>query len=241
MDWKTLRPLDLSKINFVSDYPRDKYFKVAHPKKQIILHHTVSGPGIRGDLKTWINNEHKVGTCVIIDNDGTPNQLFSSKYWAYHSTKGSRVDKYSIGIEFDSWGPLVKGTGESYNFGTSKNPRWKNTEEGAFYAVYGNKVNCEVQHYPEGFRHDAQKRTYYYYEKYSDEAIKTAGELILLWRDRYGIPMTYNEDMWEVSQRAIDGTPGIWSHTSYIPAPRKTDCHPQPELIEMLKTLSEIG
>jgi len=46
--------------------------------------------------------------------------------------------------------------------------------------------------------------------------------------------------MWDVSQRALSGEPGIWTHVSYRQKPGKTDCHPQPELIEMLKTIASL-
>jgi len=225
-----LKPLNLSKINAV-DFPANKYFREVHDKKQAVLHHTVSGPGIRGDLKTWLANKYRVSTCIIIDRDGTPNQMFSSKYWAYHTGKGKRLDKASIGIELDNWGPLIKGDGDIFNFGTKSKPKNKVTQEGEFYAVYGNRVTVPVTHYPDNFR------GYNYYESYTTEQLNTVGELLLLWEQRYGIPLDYNEDMWKVSQRALKGTPGVWSHTSYRPAPEKTDCHPQPELIEMLKSL----
>lgn len=233
MSWSHLKPLDLSKINPV-DFPRDKYFRVAHPKNQIVLHHTVSGPGIRGDIKTWLANEHRVSTAIIIDRDGTPNQMFSSRFWAYHTGKGPRIDKHSIGIEFDNWGGLVRGNDTTYNFGTARKPKRRFIQEGKFYAVYGNEVDVPVTHYPDGFR------GFNYYESYTCEQIETAGELCLFWRDRYGIPMDYNEDMWDISERALDGEKGIWSHTSYRPAKDKQDAHPQPELIDMLKELENL-
>jgi hypothetical protein len=193
--------------------------------------HTVSGEGIRGDLKTWLANKYRVATCIIIDRDGTPNQMFSSKYWGYHTGKGKKIDKASIGIELDSWGPLIKGDGDIYNFGTKSKPKNKTTTEGAFYAVYGNRVDVPVTHYPDGFR------GYNYYESYTNDQLQTTGELLKLWRDRYGIMLDYNADMWKVSESALKGTPGVWSHTSFRPAPDKVDCHPQPEMIEMLKSL----
>jgi len=211
MNWTELKPLNLSKIKMV-DYPSSKYFEEVYDKKQIVLHHTCSGPGVRGDLDTWLMNPHRVATCIIIDRDGTPNQMFSSKYWGYHTGKGARIDKASIAIEFDSWGGL-------------------NLKNGNFYATYGNKVNVPTTHYANGFR------GYEYYESYTDEQIQTAGELILFWRDRYGISTDYNSDMWDISDRALTGSGGIWTHVSYRPASDKQDCHPQPSLIEMIKSL----
>ena len=38
-----------------------------------------------------------------------------------------------------------------------------------------------------------------------------------------------------ISKNAMNGVPGVWTHTSY--RNDKSDCHPQKELIEMLKRL----
>ncbi len=61
-------------------------------------------------------------------------------------------------------------------------------------------------------------------------------QLLVYWGERYEIPLTYNEDMWDVSDRALAGQDGVWSHTSY--RSDKSDIHPQPEMIAMLKALS---
>jgi len=214
MDFSDLKPIDLDKIETV-DFPADQYFSEEYEKKQIVLHHTVSGPDVRGDINTWIRDTRRIATCIIIDGTGVPHQLFSSKYWAGHLGTGKSIlDKESIGVEIDNWGWLKP---------TDNPKKWE--------TFYGNKVEVEVQEYPNLFR------DYRYYEKYKEAQLKTLGELLLFWNQRYGIPLTYNEDMWEVSQRALEGMPGVWSHTSYRPKPDKTDCHPQPELIELLKTL----
>jgi hypothetical protein len=74
-----------------------------------------------------------------------------------------------------------------------------------------------------------------FFEKYTDEQIKATEELLVLWRDRYGIPITYNEDMWEISKNALSGKSGVWSHTSV--RNDKSDIMPQPEMVQMLKSL----
>ena len=230
--WHDLKPLDLSKIQVVV-FPDNSFSKKIYLKKQIVLHHTISGDGVDGDIRTWENDKTVVGTCIIIDRAGTPWQLFSSKYWAWHLGVGRKVlDSHSIGIELDNWGWLIPGDGTVKKFNYP--PKNVRTEMGKYYAYYGNSVAVPLQHYPDGFR------GYNYYEKYSHNQIQTLGELILYWNLKYDIPLDYNEDMWDVSQRALSGTPGIWTHVSYRPTPQKSDCHPQPELIEMLKTLRNI-
>ena len=234
--WDNLKPLNLSKI--VSyPYPENKYFKDQFKKEQALLHHTVSGPNITGDVSTWINNKYRVGTCIIVARDGTPYQLFSSKYWAYHLGAGDHSqDKRSIGIEIDNWGGLKTGGGlmsfrpHHKHFHVLRYPRFTNSQK--FYTVYGNSVDVPIQYYPNGYR------GFKYFEKYTNAQIQTVGELLLFWRDRYGIPLDYNQTMWDVSASAKQGTPGVWSHTSF--RSDKSDVHPQPELIEMLKTIQNL-
>jgi len=226
MDWTKLKPIELSKIKAV-DFPDEQYYPIETTKKQLVLHHTVSGPGVRGDLQTWLNDTSRVATHFIIDRDGTLYQLFSSKYWAHHlgvtknilteygftdiQTRNVKLNQNSIGIEIDNWGYLTK------------------TSDGKFKTVYGNIVDVDVQEYPNLFK------GYRYYEKYSNAQIQTIGELLLYFNKKFGIPLDYNEDMWNVSKDALSGKSGIWSHCSF--RPDKSDLHPQKEVIDMLKTL----
>jgi len=233
-EWNKLKALtDFSKITMI---PWTRYEKEETTKNQIVLHHTVSGDGITGDLKTW-ENWRAVATCVIIDRDGTINQLFSSKYWAYHLKAGnSELDKHSIGVELDNWGGLYKGDGNLKQFGKRRDgsPNMVRTKPGGFYATYGNEVKCPITTYKEGFR------GYNYFESYTDNQLWSLGELLLLWKQRFDIPLTYHEDMWERSQNALDGLPGVWAHVSYRYPKAKQDAHPQPELIRMLKTVAAL-
>lgn len=215
LPWENLRPIDLNKIS-VLDFPSSEYFAEEYNKFIIVLHHTVSGPGQRGDIITWKKYKSRIAAHFIIARDGTPYQLYNSKYWGWHLGVGnSYLDKHSIAIEIDNWGFLNKRNNE-------------------FYTTYGNKVDTKVIKYPNKFR------GHKYYEAYTNEQIKTVGELALYFNQKYNIPLTYNDDMWDVSQRALNGAWGIWTHVSYRPASEKTDCHPQPNLKEMLFILNDI-
>jgi len=211
--WSDLKSLRLNDEDLqMVDW--DRYYKEEHEKRQIVLHHTVSGPGTRGDLITWKKYKSNIGTCVIIERDGTINQLFSSKYWAYHLGCGKPwLDKTSIGIELDNWGQLTE-------------------KDGQLYTVYKSKVDVPIVHYPEGFRGEQ------IYEAYPEAQLRSLGELLLLWNKNYKIPLIYNEDMWDVSKRALNGVGGIWAHVSYRPLPQKFDVHPDPNLKSMLRTIS---
>ncbi len=211
-----LKPLDLSDDDLqMVDW--DRYYKEKFDKKQIVLHHTVSGPGIRGDLATWKKYKSNIATCMILDRDGTINQLFSSKYWGYHLGAGkSSLDKHSIGVELDNWGQLDEINGK-------------------LFTVYDSHVDVPIVHYPLGFRGEQ------IFETYPIAQLRALGELLLFWRDRYDIPLTYHEEMWDVSKKALDGEPGVWAHVSYRPWPsskNKWDVHPDPNLIKLLRTVS---
>lgn len=225
------------------DFPENHYFQEETEKRQICLHHTASGKGVDGDFHHWVTDPARVATAMIIGYDGTPYKLFNSKNWGHHlgikadtfkileiPSSNLRLNKMCIGIEIDAWGPLA-------------------LHDGHYKSYTGSIVNInEVQLYREPFKTYPDSPDFpffkeigvagkpvFHYHKYSPEQIKTVGELLSLWCDGYGIPKDYNPDMWNVSKRALGETPGIWTHVSY--RADKQDCHPQPELINMLKSL----
>ncbi len=212
------------KILQIPNFPVSQYYKEEMPKKIIVLHHTVSGSGVKGDINWWEKTSERVGTPYIVDREGIINQIFDDKYWIHHlgikqymlNQFGSRVsndrlNQLSIGIEIDSWGGLVK-----------KNGKWYNSAN--------QEMKCEeVQEYPRGYR------GFYAFEKYTPKQLQATKELLQYLISKYNIPKEYNENMFDFNSQAIRGTHGIWTHTSY--RPDKSDCHPQPELIAMLKSL----
>lgn len=214
--WSDLKPLQLNDEDLVQ-VPWLKYYDDVYTKNQIVLHHTVSGPGIQGDLNTWKNYNSHIATCVIIDRDGTINQLFSSRYWGYHLGAGkTSLDQHSIAVELDNWGQLEERNGK-------------------LYTVYDSVVDVETVHYPLGFRGEQL------FEAYPVAQLRALGELLLLWNKTYGITLEYHEDMWDVSERALSGEDGVWAHVSYRPWPAKKnkwDVHPDPNLKSMLRTIS---
>jgi N-acetyl-anhydromuramyl-L-alanine amidase AmpD len=217
MAYKKLNPFDIKsdKLEFVP-FSADQYVPESTDKKQIVLHHTVSDPtNSKGDIAWWLQSTERVATALTVQADGKAFQCFSSRLWAWHIGAGNTdLERGSIGIELDNWGGLTK-------------------KDDGLYNVYGNKMNIkddELVYFPEAYR------KYHYFQKYTEAQLDTVGELLLLWNQTYGIPLTYNEDMWDISEKALSGTPGIWAHVSYIK--QKSDAFPQPELVEMLKSLS---
>lgn len=210
-DWTGLESLSLEdnkliQVNWL------KYYPDIYKKNQVTIHHTVSGPGISGDLEHWKTFKSHIATCIIIERDGKINQLFSSKYWGYHLSCGNTfLDQHSIAVELDNWGQLYELNGKFYN-------------------VYDKEVNVPIRRYIKGFRGEQ------IFEAYTKEQLWSLGQLLLLWNINYEIPLRYNEDMWDVSEKALNGEPGIFAHVSYKPS-GKWDAHPDPQLISLLKYL----
>lgn len=208
------------------EFPDNQYFREQTNKKQIILHHTVSGQGVDGDIAWWRQTVERIGTAVIVGWDGKIYQCFSTKYWSHHigskAANNKALNMASIGIEIDAWGGLVEVSGMWYpaKWDADLKKNIPNTNV---------KPIRNVQIYPDKFK------GFYGFEKYTDAQIEAVRKLLVYWGERYAIPLNYNDDMWNVSPEALSGKPGVWSHTSF--RSDKSDIHPQKEIIEMLKSL----
>lgn len=208
----------------LAQHPLDEnqYIRQEWPKKQIYLHHTVGGPTGERTIDIWNQDRARVGTAVCISRDGTIVQAFSSRHWAYHlglresvfDSKGLpyvSLDKVSIGIELCSYGPLT-------------------LHKGRYKTIYGNYIDdSEVVRLEEPYRGSQ------FWHKYTDEQIESTRKLLLFWGQRYNIPLEYNEDIWDVTMRALMAEPGVYTHCSV--RYDKSDIYPDPRVIEMLKSL----
>ena len=223
--------LDTSKIKQVP-MKESQYIKEVTEKKQIVLHHTAGNSSGVGTIKMWdADDRGRIATCVTISGkgqskdtyDGEICQAFSSKYWGYHlglkrdifKAKGvpyKSLDPHAIGIEICSWGPLDKVNGKFYNYVDREVPADQVTELATPY------------------------KGYKYYHRYTDAQIESVKQLLTYWKNLYGIDITYREeDMWTISTRALKGEGGVYTHNSY--RKDKSDIHPCPRMIAMLKSL----
>lgn len=203
-------------------FPVSQYMQEEHPKKQIYLHHTAGGPSAENVFKDWASNPERIATCVAISGTGQIVQGFSSKFWAYHlglkeATFDSMgipyqsLDRISIGIEVCNWGQLRKEGTKFFNY------------------VGGEVLKGDV------IRLEKPFKGYEYFHNYSDAQIASVKELLLMWKDKYGIPLTYNPDIFDITGRALKGEPGVYTHNSV--RRDKVDMYPHPKLIDMLKSL----
>lgn len=216
--------MNIKQISFASS----QYIAEAHPKVQIYLHHTAGNPSGENVFKDWEANQERVATCVTISGigkdciDGQIIQGFSSQFWAFHlGLKESTfqkfgipyrsLDKISIGIEICNWGQLTFKDGKYYNY-----------------------VNREVSK-EQVCKLDKPFKGFEYFHNYTDAQIKSVKDLLVLWKERYKIPLTYNEDIWDICPRALKGDKGVFTHNSV--RRDKVDVYPHPKLIEMLRSL----
>lgn len=227
-------PLDLTEIMQYKLHD-DQYYREETPKTQIYLHHTAGNPNPFRAIDFWNSNPTHVGTAFCIGGeptkdkngneqwkDGAIVQAFSSKFWCYHlglqesvfkkyGIKYSSLDKNGIGIEINNWGGLQ-------------------LKDGKYFTYVGTVVDPE-----DVIEYETPFRGYKYYQKYTDKQIENTIRLVKYLCEKFNISKVYNEDMWDISGRALAGINGIWGHISV--RADKSDVHPQKELIEALKAL----
>lgn len=222
--------LDLKKIKQVP-LSSGQYIDEEVKKVQIVLHHTAGNSSAPATIKMWDKDDRgKIATCIVISGkglskdtfDGEICQAFGSKKWGYHlglkqdvfRAKGvayKSLDPIAIGIEICNWGPLDKVGDKYYNYVDRE--------------VSVDQV-CVLS---------APYKGHLYYHAYTDAQIESVRQLLVYWSKIHGIDLTYNEDIWGISVRALKGENGVFTHNSY--RKDKSDVSPQPKLIAMLKAL----
>lgn len=220
---KDIKQLTLSSDEFIGEITK---------KNQIVLHHTAgnsSGVAVRN---AWENDKRgRIATCVIISGKGAKDtkdgeiiQCFSSRHWAYHlgvkqevfkahGLEYQNLDKHSIGVEICNWGWLKKD------------------EEGNFKTYVNTIVAPE-----DVIELDKPFKGHKYWHNYTDAQIESVKNLLLYWRDIYGINLKADFDqLFNVNTKALSGTNGLYTHNSY--RKDKSDIYPHPKLLEMLYSL----
>jgi N-acetyl-anhydromuramyl-L-alanine amidase AmpD len=213
------------------------YYQVETKKIQITIHHTVSGDGIAGDVAWWDKTPEREGAPFIIGRQGEIYQLFDEKYWAYHLGLKSEhfkpfglsyinLNENSIPIEIDSWGPVLPYGGKYYPVRWDKDSR-KHVPD---------QKKASIISYPEEYCGNGYKK-YPYFERYYTKQLESLQRLLKFLCEKHDIPTQYKGDrFWNPNKDALSGEPGIFGHVAY--RPDKSDPHPQPELVNVLKSIS---
>ena len=216
------------------DFPETQYVREKTEKKQIVLHHTVSGDSVNGDMSWWLHTRERVATAYVISREGHLHRCFDDQYWAYHLGLSNhhfthfglgyrKLDPQAIGIELDSWGALVQHTdGKFYPVTTKDGKTVPNLKCKPVPNIY---EYCSNQKY----------RGFQYFERYTTAQLETLDELLRHLTATHRITSNYRSDIWNVTSRALLGQEGIFAHASY--RLDKSDAHPQVELVNLLKSL----
>jgi hypothetical protein len=153
----------------------------------------------------------KLGFKVAVESGAGDAANFSDDVFRAAGVPAKVLDKTSIGVEICSWGPLEKRGNKFFNYVNREVPADQVTELATPYK--GHK----------------------FYHRYTDAQIESVKNLLVYWKGIYGIDLTYNDDIWSVSKRALSGDNGVYTHNSY--RRDKSDIHPCPRMIAMLKSL----
>ncbi len=224
-------PLNFIDINF----PGNQYVnKKTVTKKTFIIHYSSGWDNARGMYNGWAKDRlGRVATAYGLEDSGKIYRGFdASKYYGYaiylhspdnHLPKNLQqfktkkhdifLNSQAIQVEVCNWGWLREKNNKCFS--------WTGVE------VPGEKIIF----YPNTYR--GQK----FFERITDAEIQSLQVLIMYHAIADDLRLNYNQDMWDISERAIRGAEGIWSHTSY--RTDKLDIHPQAELVSMLMRVED--
>lgn len=202
--------LNVEDIDFNGSYTKEIY-----RKKQLILHHSAGWDNARGMFDYWKNDGVlHVATSIGIVDDGKVIRGFDESYWAHHigmrNTNNLIRNMESVGVEVCNWGALSEKNGKYYS--------WANVE------------------IPESKVIELDYKGIKYFEKYTQQEVDSLELWMVLNSVRFDIPLDYKpKDVWSLSNNAINGEPGFYTHNSYIPS--KSDMSPQPIVVDMFNNI----
>lgn len=223
----------------------NEYVKSKSTKKGICLHHTVSDGNGAKVVGNWENDTRgAVATHFVVGRemvnggnayDGKVIQCFDLDYWAHHilttrmgfnGSHNNLVNAAYVGIELCAWGCLQKKGDQFWDLsGNVQIPEYQVTKLARPF------------------------RTYQYWHKYTDDQLHALGKLIkhignvchIDFTDLSLEPETVNSGWWEMDWNAMVAGYGsnqvrkLTTHTNFEYG--KFDTFPQPELIELIKSI----
>jgi hypothetical protein len=209
--------------------PAHEYFRGPVPKNWIVWHHTAGWDNPYSVIDMWASDKRaKVGTEFVIGGqhpitqsnrfDGEIVQAFPERGYAWHTGTGmNELHIQSVGIELCNIGPVINGK------------TYVNTDIAKAQICTLNKA----------FRGTAQ------YHKYSEKQLQSLKTLTLHLAHKYNIDLHEGLYKWVkdkgaagfdmVNQGYANRHKGLYSHTNLSAG--KSDCFPQPELIDLLLSL----
>ncbi len=208
-----------------------QYFDDPCIKRQIYLHHTVSGNWL-GTINHWQSDSNRVGAHIIITQSGERIVTMPINNWIHHlglrsihfdkvekSSNNNILNQQSIAIELVNWGAL-----------TVENDNQKTK----YINTYGRSIDIAANNIA---LYETPYRGFKAFEKYSNAQLDSLAQTIEWLCLFFNIPKFSNNAhrIFDICPDALRGEPGIFSHSSV--RPDKSDCHPQPSLIQILNQL----
>lgn len=255
MTWKALS--DASSIkrydyltgDYIVDYPLndDEYYRDIYEKDTVYLHHTAGNARPDYVIAGWDRDKSsrgsvlRVGTAFVIgrkeldggtDYDGKVYRAFKAKYWAHHlgtsrprhRMSNTMLNAKSVGIEICSFGPLEREVTDG--------------KEHFFVQITSTR---RIDIAPEEVCVlDEPWRGHKYFQRYTPAQLSATKQLLLDLVELFDLKFEnrrYDRDWFDLKFDALNGKPGLWTHVNV--REDKTDCFPQPELIQMLNELND--
>lgn len=188
-----------NEMNIVKQHlPDGQYIKALFPKKNIVLHHTVSS-NAQSALNWWKVTPERVATAFVVDKDGTVYEAFDPKFWAHHlglrHRRNTELNMRSVGIEIVNEGQLrQKPFGWEWNFVNGTRPQWYRGE---------GVVSLE-----------SPWRGYSHWAAYTDAQYVATSELVKYICEMFGIEPTVCESL--DFDMSIPDKYAIYSHRNVI-------------------------
>lgn len=218
-------------------FSQEQYYKQIFEKRQITLHHTAGRDNVRNVFLFWGSDSPRIATCAAVQDDGTIAMGFAPEYWAHHIGTKHRnnlmLNHSSIGIEICNWGGLMERNGVFY--------AWPNDygRRGSAVIVPKNKVIEYDETYLKSIGMNRKNfHGFNFFERYTPQEIDATYEFINKMCERFPkIEKKFKGGTFLKQEDALQGTSGIFTHVNYRDEFEKSDCHPQPDFLEMLNKL----
>lgn len=193
------------------------------PKKQIVLSST-------GDLQVaadWVISPRPCFTlpAFVIDRDGTTHQIFDSHYWSHYLGIRNH-DESIVNVALANCGPLRRHT------------------DGLFYPI---RLDDRSMPLPDTSQPPVRlfyefctrqpHRSFTHFELIYPAQLRALQDLLPHLLALHRINYRYNPLTGTRHPDFVDGRPGIYLACDCVKS--RPDLHPQPELIRLLKTLSQ--
>lgn len=221
----------------------EEFFNTQTPKDSIYLHHSEGSYRPDWTIKSWDRQDTSKGSKVrsaksyVIGGlsskgtsdlyDGLIYESFDPQYWSHHlgikSKNNTFINQKSIAIELCNYGALIK------------------SREGRYYTKSRVEIDTKlVTELDNPFRGNL------YYQAYTDKQIESLRLLILYLSKKFDIDVAkgIKKELlslsdanlaFEINKKALEGYPGIWSHSNV--RIDRDDVYPCPKLILMLTNL----